>query len=661
MGVIRAAHACPRRPGAVAAVTVALGTLLAATLVAMPAAVADHVDDGATSENREVVRLEGGDREGTAAAVARYTFDDPGHHTLDAGEPTHAILARRDVEFDALAAGFLAGCLGAPVLLTPSAPFTAGDGSRHDVHPETLDALDDLGVGTVVLLGEAAALSDDVADALEDEGYDVERVGGHFREDTAQAIAEYPGCGIGIVEGMRTAVLARSDVSADALSASGIAYDGGFPILLTGRTALSQQAADALDNLDIDLVLILGGPSAIGQSVQDDLHARGYTTHRLWGQLRDQTAISIATFAVDEMGWDLAEVGLARWDEPWDAMTSGPYAGAFRSPVLLTHSDAIGHSCGFIAGHHDDVERITVFGGPAAVSVAVATTAARCAPLPPDELVLSPQSRTRAIGETHVATATVTDERGQRVDARVRFERYRLAEGSGFPIVGPGAGYTLDQVAETTTTGGQATYQYRYPTNEADDEGAAETDDVIVACVVTEGDERENDEPFCADVEADAGPWATVEARADIPADDATVRWREEAEEDPGNGNGNGGGNGDGPDAGTYNGRVSQHDASGERIRVVAAEEAPDGSPTSPPGGDAWFSYADGTYQVNGSPTSKAGFACAVNLTLNPTGFAFDPRTNHQVGIGWNPGGTSAFSLWTAVNTFDCVTANPPG
>jgi putative cell wall-binding protein len=358
-----------RGVGAVAAAAL----LLTAVAVLAPVARAgEHVGEDAAPDAVEVERIAGDDRAWTAADVARETFDEAGT----------ALVARFDSEFDALAASFLAGCLDAPILLTWTTPRTVG-GEVHDVHPATVAALEDLGVENVVILGGDAAVSPEVADALA-EDYEVERVSGTAREDTAQAIAEYEGCEVGgtVMEGdlpilpQATAVLARRDVSVDALAGGGLAFDGGFPVLLTSPAALAPQAEEALETLEIDRVLILGGEMAISSDVEDELEELGYDTVRLAGTNRWETAIALAEFAVEFAGWDETEIGLARSDVAFDAMTSAPYTGTHQAPLLLatTLDGAALHPAteAYLEERADTIVRLTVFGGAAAVPESVA-------------------------------------------------------------------------------------------------------------------------------------------------------------------------------------------------------------------------------------------------------------------------------------------------
>ena len=130
-----------------------------------------------------------GHRGGVAAAVALLCAAALFHPGVgaDAQEdaedgaalPRLAFLARADNPVDALAAGAVAGTLGAPVLLTGSAEL---DGFAAD-------ALVGIAPDLVVLTGGIAALSERVAEDVNALGFATRRVAGGGRTETAAAVA----------------------------------------------------------------------------------------------------------------------------------------------------------------------------------------------------------------------------------------------------------------------------------------------------------------------------------------------------------------------------------------------------------------------------------------------------------------------------------------
>jgi putative cell wall-binding protein len=303
-------------------------------------------------------RLAGDDRIETAVEISSATFESS----------SNALLARADLYPDALAGNYLAGAAGAPILLSHT----------DEVPQETLDELERLGVETVWLLGGTNALSDAVQDALEDAGFAIERVAGTDRYKTAAEVAtSQDATTIGDTDDGRTALLATGENFADALTGGPLAYAGSHPLLLTPGESLSEDAAGALEELEIDHVAILGGTAAVDASVEDALNDMGLTTQRLAGQTRFDTATEIANFALAQ-GFSDEHVDVATGLKFPDALTGGPHAGENAAPILLANENNTTEACDFLTAQSDTVAEGHIFGGTAAVSTAVEGTLEAC-------------------------------------------------------------------------------------------------------------------------------------------------------------------------------------------------------------------------------------------------------------------------------------------
>lgn len=103
------------------------------------------------------------------------------------------------------------------------------------------------------------------------------RLYGESRYDTAAAIAlaYFP-------DGADTVVLARGDVSADALPAVPLAKLYNAPLLLTELENLPESVLNAIKELDARKVVIIGGPGAIRESVEEQLRP-------VWERTREET------------------------------------------------------------------------------------------------------------------------------------------------------------------------------------------------------------------------------------------------------------------------------------------------------------------------------------------------------------------------------------
>jgi putative cell wall-binding protein len=199
------------------------------------------------------LRLAGSDRYVTAVEVAKAARNLPG------GTPGAVILARGDEAgnfADGLAAGVLAGVHNAPVLLT--AP---------DKLPACVsEALLELDAPTVYLLGGEAAISPEIEEELKGDGFIVKRLQGKDRYDTAKAIATS-------VEGKlsRTAYIVNGTAPADSLAAGPIAAQNNSAILHVLADRIPEATLEALDELRIDEVVIVGGETVVSKAVEDEL------------------------------------------------------------------------------------------------------------------------------------------------------------------------------------------------------------------------------------------------------------------------------------------------------------------------------------------------------------------------------------------------------
>lgn len=335
----------------VRAAVVVLGALV---LAASPALF------GASAQAAETGRLAGANRYQTAAAVAGAAYPD-GAGTV--------VLARGDDFADALAAAALAGTRGAPVLLTRPGELPVA----------TFRALDDLGASDVVIVGGRGAVGAGVADRLRESSYAVTRIAGRDRYATAARIGRRSR--VGTVNGERVAFVTRGDLPADAVTAAPVAARGPHPVLLAGRTALPRVTARALEDLDIDRAVIVGGTAAVSPRVAQQIRSLGLSTRRVGGTDRKHTAQRLAYWANRTGALKPSAVMLTRPDAFADAVASSAYGGVTGAPLLFIHSPgALSYEAErFLVDTSHLVERVVALGGTAAVEdsvVAVASSAA---------------------------------------------------------------------------------------------------------------------------------------------------------------------------------------------------------------------------------------------------------------------------------------------
>lgn len=287
--------------------------------------------------------VEPGTRYGTAASLAEEAFPD--------GADTALLATGRDFA-DALAAAPLSAARSGPILLTePGA-----------VPDDTMEALEDLGVTEVILLGGTSAIGEDVESQLTDAVGDVIRRAGSNRFETAAELAllAYP-------DGADTVLLATGDDFADALAAAPLAAVEEAPILLASAARLPTATAEALVELGATEVIVLGGAAVIGDDVELLLGTAGYDVSRVAGADRNATAASLARAAHP----DGATVALLTTGTDFpDALAAAPLAAQRGGPILLTGASSVPDATTSTL-EQLGVEEVVLIGGTAVIGDAV--------------------------------------------------------------------------------------------------------------------------------------------------------------------------------------------------------------------------------------------------------------------------------------------------
>ena len=207
----------------------------------------------------------------------------------------------------------------------------------------------------------------------------VDRVAGKNRYATAAQIAMQS------YDDVDTVYIATGNQFADALvgaapASQGMTLDGTAdlgqlttpdgdpaPVLLTRVGELPSATATALAELDPSTIVILGGPAAVSEAVEEQLEAYGDVV-RVSGGNRYQTAAQIAA----QYGQvDHVYVATGEGNNFPDALTGSALAGAEGAPVLLVRGDSVPGAVTEVLSSLGDPE-VTVLGGPRAVSEAVA-------------------------------------------------------------------------------------------------------------------------------------------------------------------------------------------------------------------------------------------------------------------------------------------------
>lgn len=255
-------------------------------------------------------RIDTGDRIDATVRISEERFGD--------GQAERVVLSRHDVFADSLA--------GAP--LTDEGPLLLSGPNRL---PRVVDAELDRVLrpgGTVYLLGGTVGLSDALAAGLRARGYEVRRLSGASRVETAIAVADevrrlHPAS--------RDVVLARAfgpernptAAWADSVTGGGWAAAQGAPVVVTATESVHPALAAALRRWAPSRTILLGGAAALSDAVaaavpnpvrvsgQERAATAVAIAERLWGGAAARRVLVVPGFAEDGWAFGLAAAGLS--------------------------------------------------------------------------------------------------------------------------------------------------------------------------------------------------------------------------------------------------------------------------------------------------------------------------------------------------------------
>ena len=259
----------------------------------------------------EVSRVGGQDRYATSAAISR----------LISNPAETVVLARGDDYADALAGAPLAEALKATLLLT----------RRESLPGSIVEELEQLNPQQVIILGGEMAVSAHLEESLQGKGYQVERIGGANRYDTAAEIAYQ----LAIHQGgqIKEALVVTGESFPDALAAGAYAAREGIPILPVEGDSLPSEISEVLNVLELDNITVIGGEAAISSNVYHEVGA----TRRVHGEDRYRTAVAVTR----ELMPSATSIVLARGDDFADALCGALLASRREGAILLTYPDRL--------------------------------------------------------------------------------------------------------------------------------------------------------------------------------------------------------------------------------------------------------------------------------------------------------------------------------
>ncbi|ACL22723.1 Ig domain protein group 2 domain protein [Desulfitobacterium hafniense DCB-2] len=161
----------------------------------------------------------------------------------------------------------------------------------------------------------------------------VNRLAGQDRYETAAAIARQ-------WSHSDYAILVSGENYPDALASAPLAQKHKAPILLTASDSLPASTKQALADLEVNQVIIIGGTGVIAPSIEAELQAMGISTTRLAGQNRYETALKIA----GQVQNSPTQLFVCTGDDFADALSVAPIAAIEQIPIILVSGDSLANS-----------------------------------------------------------------------------------------------------------------------------------------------------------------------------------------------------------------------------------------------------------------------------------------------------------------------------
>ena len=179
----------------------------------------------------------------------------------------------------------------------------------------------------VIILGGTAAVSESVADTLRGMGYEVDRIAGADRYETARRVARL----------FAPDTLSNVYVASGRNFAAAPSVSKDTPLILTEPGELHPQARRFLTDGDrtVESVTILGGTAAVSAGVEEEIRELGIDTDRIAGADRYETAALIARRAFTRSDcFPVTDVAVASGTIPFGGLAAGAVRGPCQ-PMLL--------------------------------------------------------------------------------------------------------------------------------------------------------------------------------------------------------------------------------------------------------------------------------------------------------------------------------------
>jgi hypothetical protein len=246
-------------------------------------------------------------------------------------EATKVVIANQNDVANALAGGVLARANVGPLLLSPATGLPL-------VVKKEVARMTPIGA---YILGNTTQLSNQIQADLVAAGVpsgNIVRIGGTGAADMAAQIAmtldrRTATDKTAMAPAFDAAIIANPN-SPDAVAASDLAAAKRLPILYVDRDTIPSQTTAALAALNINKVLVIGGPGAVSDAVVTQLAS--YNPTRLGGADQYATSQAVVTESV-KRGLPVNQVFLADGSKPIQGALLGAPSGRIGGLLVLTH------------------------------------------------------------------------------------------------------------------------------------------------------------------------------------------------------------------------------------------------------------------------------------------------------------------------------------
>ena len=285
-------------------------------------------------------RISGEDRYQTAIEISKKHFTSS----------ENIVLTSANELVDSLTSTPLATSLKSPILLS----------GKSEVNANTLNEIKRLNAKNIYIVGGESTISKTVESNLKQQGYNVVRVSGKDRYKTSVEVGKK------VVEksGNKHKIVLASGVNiVDALCGNSISAKENIPVLLTQIDELNEYTKKAIEEWNVNEIVIVGGKLSISEKVEEELKSMGIKITRLSGKDRFETSAEVAKYLYP----NAEKILIANGYNYVDALVSGPITQINNTPIILFEKDKIPASVQKYL-NDSNIKEIQVIGGVESIS-----------------------------------------------------------------------------------------------------------------------------------------------------------------------------------------------------------------------------------------------------------------------------------------------------